>query len=148
MLFGRPHQHTREAIAVYHYNPTIFAPPTSTVVLWRCPPCRSVDSQTLTGKWTLQQIPEKFTPTRNASRTTGGSERQLRASCEFPTHWCAICYGAIWGTGPRRTLLLSPDLAAATAACTFGFWSAASSTALIVTAGVRTSVPSGNSSTV
>jgi hypothetical protein len=34
----------------------MFAPPTSTVVLWRCAPCREVDSQTLTGRWTLQQI--------------------------------------------------------------------------------------------
>lgn len=55
MQFGRPHQHTREAVAVYHSQPAILATPTSTVVLWRRP-CRNVDATTLAGRWTLAQI--------------------------------------------------------------------------------------------
>src|SRR5487761_1635104 len=48
----------------------------------------------------------------------------------------------------RRTWLRPPDFAAATAARTVGSLSAASARALMVTAGVRTRVPSGNSSTM
>jgi transposase len=52
------------------------------------------------------------------------------------------------GFGRRRLVLGSPVLAAAIAAWTSGSARAAASTALMVTAGVSTSVPSGNSSAV